>query len=308
MAAAKSEVDQTTIELVLKEQELKKIEDELSVKESTLNERVASIYKKRSTNILEILLKAQDFIEFISRLKLMNLLASQDAVIVKEIKDQRTANLNIKKGILDLREKQKNKNTEIGNLLSQAESKQREVEGIYEEKTTLLNKTKADKNALLAIDKEFEIKESEIARILESYKYGSAPGDKLMWPVAGRLVSGFGMMRHPILGYVRLHAGIDIAAPSGTTVKATADGVVSFSGWNGGGGNTIVVEHGHGFSSCYAHNRANAVTVGQRIKRGETVGYVGATGNATGSHVHYEIWQDGRVINPKQHVEGSRVQ
>ena len=298
MAAAKSEVDQTTIELVLKEQELKKIEDELSVKESTLNDRVASIYKKRSTNILEILLKAQDFIEFISRLKLMNLLASQDAVIVKEIKDQRTANLNIKKGILDLREKQKNKNTEIGNLLSQAESKQREVEGIYEEKTTLLNKTKADKNALLAIDKEFEIKESEIARILESYKYGSAPGDKLMWPVAGRLVSGFGMRLHPILGYVRLHAGIDIAAPNGTIIKAADGGQIIQAGYDSGYGNSIMVYHGGGFATWYAHLSRILVSVGQMVERGQVIGLVGATGLATGPHLHFEVRINGAAQNP----------
>ena len=93
MAKTKSEVDKGTIELVLKEQELMKIEDELMQKNAILNKRIASIYKNRATNILEILLKAQDFIEFISRLKLMNLLASQDAVILKEIKDKKTANL-----------------------------------------------------------------------------------------------------------------------------------------------------------------------------------------------------------------------
>jgi murein DD-endopeptidase MepM/ murein hydrolase activator NlpD len=126
-------------------------------------------------------------------------------------------------------------------------------------------------------------------------------------PVEGRLTSLFGSRSNPITGQVELHRGIDISAPSGTIVRATADGVVSFSGWNRGGGNTVVVEHGQGFSTCYAHNSANSVTVGQSIKRGEIVGYVGSTGNATGSHVHYEIWQGGRVINPKQHMEGAHV-
>lgn len=126
-------------------------------------------------------------------------------------------------------------------------------------------------------------------------------------PIGGRMTSLFGSRNNPITGRVELHRGIDISAPSGTPVKATADGVVSFSGWNGGGGNTVVVEHGNAFSTCYAHNSTNAVTVGQRIRRGETVAYVGATGNATGSHVHYEIWQGGRVINPQQHMEGSHV-
>ncbi len=134
LAQAKSDVDKTTIDLVLKEQELKKIEDELDGKVAILNNRVASIYKNGSGNILVILFKAQDFIEFISRLKLMTLLASQDAKIIQEIKDKRSANLNIKKGILDLRDKQKEYKNDVDKLVSQAEKKNSEIEGIYNEK------------------------------------------------------------------------------------------------------------------------------------------------------------------------------
>ena len=272
MAKTKSEVDKGTIELVLKEQELMKIDEELNEKDVVLNKRIASIYKNRATNILEILLKAEDFIEFISRLKLMNLLASQDAVILKEIKDKKTANLNIKKGILDLREKQKEKNNEITKLLSEAETKQREVEGIYEEKSQLLSNTTANKNALIAMDKEFEIKESEIVRILESYKYGNVPGGKFMWPVAGRVASGFGMRFHPILGYTRMHAGLDIVAPSGTIVKAADGGEIIQAGYDGGYGNSIVVYHGGGYATWYAHLSRILVSVGQMVGRGEVIG------------------------------------
>jgi len=159
------------------------------------------------------------------------------------------------------------------------------------------------------IEKQIQISMKTVASINEFLRtqkdiYLSTPRG---FPIEGRITSLFGSRANPINGRVELHRGIDISAPSGTNVKATADGVVSFSGWNGGGGNTVVIEHGHGFSSCYAHNSANKVNVGQRVKRGETVSYVGATGNATGSHVHYEIWQGGRVINPKQHMEESHV-
>jgi len=159
------------------------------------------------------------------------------------------------------------------------------------------------------IEKQIQVSMKTVASINEFLRtqkdiYLSTPRG---FPIEGRITSLFGSRANPITGRVELHRGIDISAPSGTNVKATADGVVSFSGWNGGGGNTVVIEHGHGFSSCYAHNSANKVNVGQRVKRGETVSYVGATGNATGSHVHYEIWQGGRVINPKQHMEGFHV-
>jgi murein DD-endopeptidase MepM/ murein hydrolase activator NlpD len=123
-------------------------------------------------------------------------------------------------------------------------------------------------------------------------------------PVPGMVTSPFGTRVNPISGRVELHRGIDLSVPAGTPILATADGIVSFSGWNGGGGNVVVVEHGHGYSTYYAHNQMNAVQVGQRVKRGEVIGYAGATGHATGSHVHYEIWQSGRVVNPRDYVKG----
>lgn len=123
-------------------------------------------------------------------------------------------------------------------------------------------------------------------------------------PVPGSISSAYGNRVNPISGRGEFHRGIDISIPQGTPVLATADGIVSFSGWNGGGGNVVVVEHGHGYSTYYAHNQRNAVQVGQRVKRGELIGYAGATGNATGSHVHYEIWKDDRAVNPKKFIQG----
>jgi murein DD-endopeptidase MepM/ murein hydrolase activator NlpD len=123
-------------------------------------------------------------------------------------------------------------------------------------------------------------------------------------PVPGLVTSPFGTRVNPISGRVELHRGMDLSVPAGTPVLATADGIVSFSGWNGGGGNVVVLEHGHGFSTYYAHNQSNAVQVGQWVKRGGIVAYAGSTGHATGNHVHYEIWQSGRVINPRNFIQG----
>ena len=303
LAKAKSDIDKTTIELVLKEQDLNKIEDELDGKIAILNRRVASIYKNKDSNILEILLKAEDFIEFISRLKLMNLIAQQDAEIIKEIKDKRTSNLTIKKAILDLREKQKDRQTEVAKLVSQAEEKQAEVEGIYDEKSNLLSNTRANKNALIYMQKDLEIREAEITRILESYKYGNAPGDKFMWPVAGFLKSGFGMRRHPILGTMRMHAGVDLIAPNGALVKAGDGGQIIQAGYDGGYGYSIVVYHGGGFATWYAHLSRILVAVGQNVSRGEVIGLVGATGWATGPHLHFEVRINGAAQNPLEWLQ-----
>jgi len=123
-------------------------------------------------------------------------------------------------------------------------------------------------------------------------------------PVIGGISSYYGNREHPRSGEENFHSGIDISSSPGNPVKATADGIVSFSGWSGGSGNLVVLEHGHGFSTFYAHNRSIPVKVGQKVKRGDIIGYVGSTGNSTGPHVHYEIWKDGKSIDPVKYLKG----
>lgn len=118
------------------------------------------------------------------------------------------------------------------------------------------------------------------------------------WPVAGSFSSGFGMREHPTHGQQRFHSGVDLATRRGEQVKATADGIVSVAGYGSGNGNVVMIEHGHGFTTVYAHNDRNLVKVGQTVRRGEAIALAGATGTATGVHVHYEIWRNGRPVNP----------
>ena len=122
-------------------------------------------------------------------------------------------------------------------------------------------------------------------------------------PVQGRITSYYGMRKHPVDGKERFHEGVDISAEMGTPVRATADGIVSFSGWGGSGGNLVVLEHGFGFSSIYAHNKLNTLKVGQKVKKGDVVGYVGSTGNAQSPHVHYCILKNGAHINPIKYIQ-----
>jgi len=124
------------------------------------------------------------------------------------------------------------------------------------------------------------------------------------FPVQGTISSTYGSRINPISGSSEFHRGLDISTTTGTPIMATADGVVVFSGWNGGGGNVVVIAHGHGFSTYYAHNRKNTVQVGQSVKRGDIIGYIGSTGSATGNHVHYEVWHNGKNKNPISYTEG----
>ena len=120
-------------------------------------------------------------------------------------------------------------------------------------------------------------------------------------PVDGaRLSSGFGMRFHPILGFSRMHQGVDFAAPTGTPVLASAAGRVVQSGWGGGYGNVIRVDHGRGVVTRYAHLSRLIARVGQNVGQGQSIGLVGTTGLSTGAHLHYEVWQNGRPVDPRQ--------
>ena len=117
-------------------------------------------------------------------------------------------------------------------------------------------------------------------------------------PVAGRMTSRYGMRRHPILGYSRMHSGVDFAARSGTPIYAVSDGVVAFSGRHGGHGNYVRLNHGGGLGTGYAHMSRIAVSSGTRVKAGQVIGYVGSTGLSTGPHLHFEVYRGGRKVNP----------
>jgi murein DD-endopeptidase MepM/ murein hydrolase activator NlpD len=152
-------------------------------------------------------------------------------------------------------------------------------------------------------------------RNLHAYRYEHADGSHgyydangrslrkwlMRTPIDGaRLSSGFGPRRHPILGYNRMHRGVDFAAPTGTPIYAAGDGVLVMAGRNGGYGNYIEIRHNSEFSTAYAHlsRFAKGIERGNRVRQGQVIGYVGSTGRSTGPHLHYEVKQNGKQINP----------
>jgi murein DD-endopeptidase MepM/ murein hydrolase activator NlpD len=120
----------------------------------------------------------------------------------------------------------------------------------------------------------------------------------LLQPVPGRITSSFGMRRHPILGYVRRHAGMDFHASYGQPIVAVTDGYVLSAGRAGGCGNAVKLQHAAGLATRYCHMSRMAVSAGQSVRRGQVIGYVGTTGLSTGPHLHYEMYRGGQVINP----------
>ncbi|NHC14641.1 M23 family metallopeptidase [Motilibacter deserti] len=132
----------------------------------------------------------------------------------------------------------------------------------------------------------------------------TAPGattaaDAWTRPVDGRVTSKFGMRTHPVTGVYKLHTGTDFSAPMGSSIGAASSGVVKSAGWQGGYGNTVVIDHGDGITTMYAHASELLVKPGQRVEPGDTVAKAGSTGLSTGPHLHFEVREDNKPVDPQ---------
>ncbi len=141
----------------------------------------------------------------------------------------------------------------------------------------------------------------EISKYLDKQRsiLASTPS---IWPLKGWITSGFGKRASPLTGEPGKHFGVDIANEVGSPIRAAADGLVTYSGWETGYGRVVVIEHGYGFSTRYGHCSRIDVKVGDEVKRGQIISYVGSTGRSTGSHVHYEVRIHGIPVDPEKYL------
>lgn len=169
---------------------------------------------------------------------------------------------------------------------------QKSIEGLREERVQL----RQNSEHLMAWAGNFLLDRQNAAR-----QFSAQPSE---WPAVGVLTSGFGIRLSPFHqgGAGEAHRGVDIANAAGTPVRAAADGVVRKAGWMTGYGRTVVLDHGFGYSSLYGHTSEILVAEGSQVRRGDTIAYMGTTGRSTGNHLHFEVWQHGRPINPFQLV------
>ena len=185
--------------------------------------------------------------------------------------------------------------------------------GPTEDDSTRFSRLLQEKNdhLLNKVDASLKISNEQAAQQEASFKEISVFLDKQrsilaatpsIWPVKGWITSGYGKRASPLTGEPGRHMGVDIANEANTPIRVTADGLVTYAGWQTGYGRVIVVEHGFGYSTRYGHCARIDVKVGDEIKRGQIIGYVGSTGRSTGSHVHYEVRVHGMPVDPEKYL------
>ncbi len=195
-----------------------------------------------------------------------------------------------------------------------ADDAKRKADALVAEQAALVNQASAEdqkaNSALATIKKsradlEAQLQAENERLIRELYGLGGASlgTGQFLRPVPGPVTSPFGYRTHPITGAQSFHAGVDLGSPCGTPIKAADNAIVYSAGWNSGGyGNLTILNHGGGVTTLYGHQSSIAVTAGQAVVKGQTIGYVGTTGNSTGCHLHWEVRVNGNPVNPLAYV------
>ncbi|NLY47036.1 MAG: peptidoglycan DD-metalloendopeptidase family protein [Tissierella sp.] len=281
--------------IVVTTEELEQAEINLEERQDTFNKRIRVMYMNGNVGFLEILLSSENIKDFLSRQDIVESIAEHDKDLIRFMKEQRDI-IDAKKVELEAQR------ASVEVTKSKIESRRKDLETATREKEDLMGRLEIDKKALeKEIDKfNDEAKEIEAKIVKLQRDTGPYSGGTMGWPAPGynRITSQYGYRIHPILKVKKLHTGIDIGVPTGGNIVAASDGTVIYSGSLGGYGNTIMLDHGGGIVTLYAHNSRLMVKEGTFVKRGDIVSKAGSTGMSTGPHLHFEVRKNGAYQDP----------
>ena len=298
-------------------------QDELEVSQFVLNGlnekhklRIRAMEEEGTVSYWEVIFEANTFTDMLDRINMMQEIAASDQARLEEMRqvaEQVTAaQAQMQQGKAELEESNaalmesqaamEEKRTESDGILRELAKKQDEFQAMLDESEALQD----DLMRSIAA-KEKELKEAKYEEKLAALAAaGGAPASNASWitPVSGyTLTSPFGMRLHPVLGYYRMHNGIDLACAQGTPIYATRAGKVTTASYQAGGaGYYVSINHLDGFSSIYMHMTHYVVSAGQSVSQGQLIGYVGSTGISTGPHLHFGISYAGSYVNPLAYI------
>ncbi len=287
--------------------------DELNEKHK---ERIQAMEEEGEITYWEVIFQANSFTDMLDRLNMMQEIAASDQRRIDEIGAAAEVVLSTKESMTQEKEDLERMKQELDETQKTLDEKRAEADEILleliakgEEYEQMLEESEDAQSDLMAeiAQKEKELSKAQYEeKLAQMAASGNAPSSNATWscPVPYyTLTSPFGMRVHPVLGYARMHNGIDMACAQGTPIYATRSGVVTVASYQAGGaGNYVSINHGDGFSSIYMHMTHYIVYVGQQVSRGQVIGYVGSTGISTGPHLHFGISYAGAYVNPLAYI------
>ena len=284
--------------------EIEDLKNDIAESYEQFKERLKIMYMTGETSELDILLGATSFSDFLNRYSVVKAVAERDKALMDAISDnieQQQARLREVEDTKTARELDKADAEQLKKTLQQ---KQKDLENMKSQSKAVLKKIQSDESAkekaIKEIDESLEKLEKEIEKAMKNSK-GQYVGGTFLWPCPDytRISSPFGYRNHPITHQYTLHKGVDIAAPKNAAILAANDGTVA-TVVNGrtGYGKYVIVDHGGGYLTLYAHCNSISVKEGAKVKKGQEIAKVGMTGSATGYHLHFEVRINGEVVDP----------
>lgn len=310
IAEAETRLEELAAQIVQLERKLAEVRASILDSRQLVRERAVELYMQGSGHLTALVLTTADVsdvelgIEYAqeviadgeSLINSLEILRHQEEENQAAVESRRAETLTV------LTELEKRRG-EVEAYRAEVEAARAEVEAELEKGRRLLvraNTAIAEfEGELTALERESAQIEAELAALQTAG--GTNPG-VLAWPISGRVGSGFGFRIHPIFGTKKLHTGIDTEAASGTPIRAAGSGTVILARTYGGYGKAVVIDHGGGLSTLYAHQSAMLVSEGQQVERGQVIGYVGCTGYCTGPHLHFETRELGKPVDPMKYL------
>ena len=323
-------LDETLYRINENETKLVEVTNELNARHGVLKNRVRDIYINGQISYLDVLFGAKDFGDFLTRMDLLKRVMIRDSELVSEVLAYQTEIKEVGKQLeadKRIQEELADKAAKAMEVKQEKVAKQQALIDLMENDKEVYDRQYDEMMASSAeVERLIHAKEEEMRRAAEAARrqaeqearaaqagnvdvveFGEdggggyvmpSYGGGMIWPISGPITSEFGWRTHPIFGSARFHSGIDIGGDYGMPIHAAAAGVVIESGWIGGYGNTIMIEHGSGIVTLYGHNESLAVSVGQQVNQGDVIAYCGSTGNSTGPHCHFEVRVGGEPVSP----------
>ncbi|MDX1658542.1 MAG: peptidoglycan DD-metalloendopeptidase family protein [Nitriliruptorales bacterium] len=288
-------------------QRLAQTKEELAAHEQRFKDRVAANYKYGTISYASVLLGSRDVGQFLNTKKYVQSVMDEDRDVIETV-------ANATRRLVELRAEADQVREELEREEASAEALAARVEEAAERQRQLTAQVQQERSRRASLLAQLESEEANYEALVDSLEaesaaleeelkklesVGQAPGPGgLFWPTDGYLTSNYGWRTHPIFGSRRMHTGIDISGSTGQPIIAAASGTVVHAGWRGGYGLAVVIDHGGGMATLYAHQSSLSVTTGQRVDGGQKVGAVGSTGYSTGPHLHFEVRINGEPRDP----------
>lgn len=261
--------------------------------------RVRVMYENSTTGYLDVLLSSESIGEFFEKLDIVSQIAEYDKNLTEELKAEQQK-------IMTQRAELETNKLALEDSKKELETKKADLDAKMAQRDAMIQKIESSQSDLEEQLKKIEAEEAAVRAQIANLASGNTQytGGAMLWPTPSCYIvtSEFGWRFHPVLKYEKLHTGMDIGAGYGAQIIAASSGTVITATYNSAYGNYVVIDHGGGVCTLYAHQSSMAVSVGQYVNAGQVIGYVGSTGYSTGPHLHFEVIVNGAVQNPRNYI------